>query len=128
MKKLNLVNNYLNENNITEQLLKLSGDDIKDVTIDKNKELMKTTLRKIYSNIEISPKYSAQTGNYNEELIKNIYKSHDAHYKVLQNFFKLTFKDFYDIYTAEITKEKLSGELTSKKESIGEKIKSTMKN
>ena len=121
----NLINDYLKEKKIKKRLIKISKTDADNVKKDVIDILMKSTLKEIYKGYKIGKKTKTKDPKYNETLINDIYKRDDL--KLLQNLLDLTFLEFYQIYTVEVTHKKLSEDLNKKKASIEELFKGRSK-
>ena len=99
-----------------KKLLKLYQKDLTSLKKDKNLELMNTTLKDIYTKNKIGEKYLDNKGKYNEKLINEIYSNDE--YIELQKLLNLTFIEFYNIYTHNLTKKDLDENLIQKMKNI----------
>jgi hypothetical protein len=116
-KIISMVNNNLKSKKTgKKKLLKLFQEDLTCLKKDKNIEFMNTKLKDIYRNYQIGNKYLEKKGKYNEKLIDEIYN--DEEFIELQKLLDLTFIEFYNIYTLDVTKKDLDEDLLKKKENI----------
>ena len=116
-KIIKLINNYIKAKKLSrKKLLKLHQDDVNSLKKDKNLIFMNTTLKDIYKNSKIADKYYSDKAKYNEKLIDEIYSKNE--FIELRKILNLTFLEFFEIYTHDVTKKTLSEELLKKKEDI----------
>lgn len=116
-KIINLINNYIKSKKLSKRkLLKLYQDDVYSLKKEKNEKIMNSTLKNIYRETKIAIKYSSEKSKYNEKLIDEIYAK--SEFIELQKILNLTFLEFFEIYTHDVTEKTLSEELLRKKEDI----------
>ena len=116
-KIIKLINNYIKAKKLSrKKLLKLHQDDVNSLKKDKNLIFMNTTLKDIYKNSKIADKYYSDKAKYNEKLIDEIYSKNE--FIELRKILNLTFLEFFEIYTHDVTEKTLSEELLKKKEDI----------
>jgi len=116
-KIIKLINNYIKAKKLSrKKLLKLYQDDINCLKKDKNLIFMNTTLKDIYKYTKIANKYYSDKAKNNEKLIDEIYSKNE--FIELRKILNLTFLEFFEIYTHDVTEKTLSEELLKKKEDI----------
>lgn len=116
-KIIKLINKYFKSKKLKhKKLCKLYQRDVTCLKKDKNLKFMNSTLKDIYTEHKIGTKYNNNKANNNKKLIDEIYNKNE--YIDLQKLLNLTYLEFFEIYTHEITKTELSEELNKKKQDI----------
>ena len=114
-KIIKLINKYIKSKKLSKRkLFKLHQDDVNSLKKEKNLKFMNTTLEEIYKNTKIANKYSSEKAKNNEKLIDEIYAKEEL--IEIQKILNLTFLEFFEIYTHDVTEKPLSEELLKKME------------
>ena len=114
-KIIKLINKYIKTKKLCKRkLFKLYQDDVNSLKRKKNLIFMNTTLEEIYKNTKIANKYSSEKAKNNEKLIDEIYAKNEL--IEIQKILNLTFLEFFEIYTHDVTEKPLSEELLKKME------------
>lgn len=116
-KIISLINNYFSSKKLRKKkLFKLIQGDVTRLKRENNMKFMNTSLKDIYLSHRVGKKYSEKKANNNQLLIQEIYS--EDKYIELQKLLNLTFHEFYEIYTHNLTQKELSEELNNKKMDI----------